>query len=205
MSDSNNRRKVLAVLAGGLVLGVGAAVTLAAWNDSEFATGTFTAGAFNLEGATDGAGGTYSDHNVDEGDSAATLTFTTPLAGNLSPTDVVYAPFWVRLDDTTTSNAALVAASATGTGDNAENISYAVYSIGAAATCDATAVTGGTLVASGTDLTDFTAGSSVALAKGAAVGTAGAPAQLCFVATAGADLVEGEAATATWKFTATSN
>lgn len=59
---TRNRRKVLAVLAGGLVLGVGAAITLAAWNDSEFATGTFTAGSFNLQGSTDGT--TYAEHTA---------------------------------------------------------------------------------------------------------------------------------------------
>ena len=37
-------RMIRAILAGGLVLGVGTAVTLAAWNDSEFVTGTFTVG-----------------------------------------------------------------------------------------------------------------------------------------------------------------
>jgi len=36
-------RRLRAVLAGGLVLGVGAALTLAAWNDAEFATGSFQA------------------------------------------------------------------------------------------------------------------------------------------------------------------
>ena len=36
-------RMIRAILAGGLVLGVGTAVTLAAWNDSEFVTETFTA------------------------------------------------------------------------------------------------------------------------------------------------------------------
>ncbi|MEJ7649283.1 MAG: SipW-dependent-type signal peptide-containing protein [Nakamurella sp.] len=44
----DRRRKFRAVLAAGLVLGVGGAVTLAAWNDSEYATGTFTAGTFNM-------------------------------------------------------------------------------------------------------------------------------------------------------------
>ena len=44
-------RRVKAVLAGGMVLGIGAAITLAAWNDSEFATGTFSAGHFGIEGA----------------------------------------------------------------------------------------------------------------------------------------------------------
>ena len=66
MVTKDGNRKILAVLAGGLVLGVGVAVTLAAWNDSEFATGTFTAGSFNLEGSTTGdTDAAYSDHNVD--------------------------------------------------------------------------------------------------------------------------------------------
>ncbi|GEC74299.1 SipW-dependent-type signal peptide-containing protein [Microbacterium maritypicum] len=94
MATKATQRKVLAVLAGGLVLGVGTAVTLAAWNDSEFANGTFTAGAFNLQGSTDGTA--YADH--DSAGSAATLAFTLPagLVGNMSPTSSVYAGFWVR-------------------------------------------------------------------------------------------------------------
>jgi len=200
---TRNRRKVLAVLAGGLVLGVGAAITLAAWNDSEFATGTFTAGSFNLEGSTTSATAGFTNHNVTKGDTAAALSFSAPFS-NLSPGDVVYAPFWVRLDSTTTNNATLVASTGTGTGTNATNISYSVYSIAPAATCDATA-TSGTLVASGTDLTTFTAGSSVALTKGATAGTAGTAAQLCFVATAKSSLTQGGAATGTWSFTATSS
>ncbi|GAA4486194.1 SipW-dependent-type signal peptide-containing protein [Microbacterium panaciterrae] len=200
---TRTRRKILAVLAGGLVLGVGAAITLAAWNDSEFATGTFTAGSFNLQGSTTSATAGFSDHNVTKGDTAAALTFSAPFS-NLTPGDVVYAPFWVRLDSATTSNATLVASTGTATGANAVNISYSVYSIAAGATCDATATTG-TLVASGADLTTFTAGSSVALTKGATAGTAGTAAQLCFIATAKSSLTQGGVATGTWSFTATSN
>lgn len=202
-SSTRNRRKILAVLAGGLVLGVGAAITLAAWNDSEFATGTFTAGSFNLEGSTTSATAGFSNHNVTKGDTAAALSFSAPFS-NLTPGDVVYAPFWVRLDSTTTNNATLVASTGTGTGANATNVSYSVYAIAPAATCDATATTG-TLVASGADLTSFTAGSSVALTKGASAGTAGTATQLCFVVTAKASLAQGSAATGTWSFTATSS
>ncbi|GEK79504.1 SipW-dependent-type signal peptide-containing protein [Agrococcus baldri] len=176
-------------------------MTLAAWNDSEFATGEFAAGDFNLEGAVDGAAGTYADHETAAG--AAALEFTLPLADNLAPEDVVYAPFWVRLDATTTSPAALTATSATGTGENAANLSYTVHAIPAAATCDATTATTGTELASGADLTAFTAAGEQALAIGAE-GVAGAPTQLCFAVTAGADLVEGAPATGTWAFTATS-
>lgn len=202
MAENTKRRKVLALLAGGLVLGVGTAITLAAWNDSEFATGNFAAGSFNLEGATDSAAGTYTDH--DTADGAAGLEFTLPLADNMTPDDTVYAPFWVRLDAATTSPATLTATSIAGTGVNAANLAYEVYEIDAEATCDATATAGGSLVASGADLSTLTAGSSIALTEGAGT-DAGAPAQLCFVVTAGADLEQGEVAEATWQFTAESN
>lgn len=203
MTTDTTRRKVLAVLVGGIVLGIGAAVTLAAWNDSEFAKGTFTAGSFDLEGATNGANGTYTDHVDAAG--AATLSFTTPLAGNMSPTDVVYAPFWVRLDSATTNDATLVASSASGedtTGANTAQLSYTVYAIAPGATCDATA-SGGTLVASGANLDAFTAGSSVALTAGAGTDP-GTPVQLCFAVTAATGLEQGHETTATWSFTATS-
>lgn len=203
MATSLTRRKTLAVLAGGLVLGVGAAVTLAAWNDSEFATGTFTAGAFNLEGSTTSATTGFDDHNVDDSDAAANLTFQLPAtASSMSPDDVVYAPLWVRLDSTTTNNATLVPESiAAGTGGNETNLSYTVRAIAPAATCDATA--GGTLIASGGTLSTLTGATSVPLAKGATVGTAGEAVQLCFAVTAG-DVTQGDTATATWEFTATS-
>lgn len=47
-------RKIAAVLAGGLVLGIGAAATMAAWTDSQYATATFTSGVFALESSVDG-------------------------------------------------------------------------------------------------------------------------------------------------------
>lgn len=198
------QRRVLAILAGGLVLGVGAAVTLAAWNDSEFAGGTFTAGAFNLEGSTTGATAGYADHNTDDGDTAAGLAFQLPdSASAMAPGDVVYAPFWVRLDSTTANDATLIPASVTaGTGGNEANTSYAVRAIAPTATCDATA--SGTLIATGSSLDDLTGATEVSLTKGTTAGTAGEPVQLCFAITAGADIVQGASATAVWQFTATS-
>lgn len=204
MAIKNTQRKVLAILAGGLVLGVGVAVTLAAWNDSEFATGTFTAGSFNLEGSTTSATTGYTDHNVDEGNAAAPLTFQLPdVASSMSPGDVVYAPFWVRLDETTTNDASLLAAGITpGTGGNEAHLSYTVTAIDPADTCDAAA--SGTSVATGATLSTQTGTAPVSLTKGAAPATAGTAVQLCFAVTAGTGLVEGAPATATWKFTATS-
>jgi len=204
MSTKDTQRKVLAVLAGGLVLGVGIGVTLAAWNDSEFATGTFTAGSFNLEGSTTSATTGYDDHNVDNGDTAASLVFPLPaVASSMSPGDIVYAPFWVRLDATTTNSATLVPAGITaGAGGNEANLSYTVTAIAAGDTCGAAAT--GTVVASGTTLSTQTGATSVPLAEGTPAGTAGTPVQLCFAVTAGAGLTQGAAATATWEFTATS-
>ncbi len=44
------------------MLGIGAAVTLAAWNDSEFASGQFGAGTFDLQGSTTNGTDGFSDH-----------------------------------------------------------------------------------------------------------------------------------------------
>lgn len=203
MATTSKQRKILAILAGGLVLGIGTAVTLAAWNDSEYANGTFLAGAFNLEGATDGAA--YDEHPTAPG---AALAFTLPLATNLSPADIVYAPFWVRLDDTTTTGAEVTVTREASTGSNAANISYAVYAIGAAAPCDSSA-TSGTLLLSGADLTESTVASTFTLAAPVSPDP-GVAQKVCFIATAGPEtgpgaLIEGGPATATWKFAAESN
>lgn len=209
--SKTSQRKVLAVLAGGLVLGVGAAVTLAAWNDSEFATGTFTAGQFNMQGSTnstDGVDGAWADHET--AGAAAPLTFTADFDA-LSPDDVVYSTFWVRLDATTTADATVTTSLAgDGTGTNAANISYQIRAIGAAQACDASAAAAGTQVLSGTALTTAgsTAGGAFGLTAGA--GAAGPAQKLCVIATAGPEtgtgaLVPGGTATAVWEFAATSN
>lgn len=210
-SDRGGRgRKVRAMLAGGLVLGVGAAITLAAWTDSEFATGTFTAGSFNLEGSTTSATAGYDDHNVDDGDAAAVLEFTLDLNENLTPDDVTYAPFWVRLDDTTTTAATLdlveIEAVDGTTIGNAENLSWTVVALTGAATCDAAGVSAGTVMGSGDALAsdDAVAGATQPLAIGTPPTTAGAPVPLCIAVTAGPDLEQGGSATATWQFLATS-
>ena len=185
---------VRAILAGGLVLGVGAAVTLAAWNDSEFATGAFGAGSFNLEGQETIAAG-FSDHETAPG---APLAFVVePL--NLAPEDVVYAPFAVRLDADTTSDA-VITLSSTGAGPNVANLTYEVLTT-TDFECDAD-TTGDVLVAAGAVPT--TAGAATfSLAEGAGA-VAGAPVNLCLIVTAGAGLIEGADATVTWQFAAES-
>ncbi|MEV4737871.1 MULTISPECIES: SipW-dependent-type signal peptide-containing protein [unclassified Microbacterium] len=209
MVTKDRKRKTLAVLAGGLVLGVGVAVTLAAWNDSEFAQGTFTSGSFNLQGSVAGdVDASYSDHNVDTGGTAATLAFTLPtgLVGNMSPGDAVYAGFWVRLAAGTTTGASLSANGTTAdpaASSNTGNLSYQVYQLAPGATCNAASATG-TPVASGATLDVQTGVTPMTLTKGANATTAGTAVQLCFKVTAGTALKQGLATTATWKFTATS-
>ena len=103
-------RKTRAILAGGVVLGIGASMTLAAWSDSEWATGTFGTGGFTFQGSTDGA--EFSEHAT-EGD-AAELTFNLN-ASDLTPGASVEATYWVKAvgaDANVTINAPEIASDA---------------------------------------------------------------------------------------------
>ena len=84
----NRRKKTRAIMASGLVLGVGAAVTLAAWSDTVWGAGTFgTEGsAFNIEGSFDG--GTTWDEYVTS-DNAGPMMFAQN-ANALIPGQPVY-------------------------------------------------------------------------------------------------------------------
>ena len=182
MATKETNRKILAVLAGGLVLGVGAAVTLAAWNDSEFAKGTFTAGSFTFTGSADGT--TFSDHATTG--AAASLTFELNPT-NLSPGDVVYAPYALRLGGTYDATLASVAPVADGDFATPGKLTYAVVSTGTTFGCDATAFGAGTAVP-----TTMTTGTDV---------------NLCIQVTAvsGASGIEqADTGTVTWQWNATS-
>jgi predicted ribosomally synthesized peptide with SipW-like signal peptide len=193
-------RMIRAILAGGLVLGVGTAVTLAAWNDSEFVTGTFTAGTFNMQGSTTD-GTTFTDHPIG---SPGTLTFTVaPLL--LSPGDTVYAPFAVRLAANTTNDANVVITAPNSTTGVVSNLTYEVVRT-TAFTCGSGTVdsVGPSLITAGTAVTAVAGPNTFVLAKGAPVSNPGATQFLCFKVTAGAGLTQGQTGTVTWQFTATS-
>lgn len=200
-------RKVRAVLIGGVVLGVSAAITLAAWNASEFAEGEFLAGTFALEGSTTSGTASFSAHATAE---AAAVVFDVADYGNVSPGDVLYEPYWIRLAANTTSDADLTLVDITPSGlvDNVNeaNMSYEIYKLAAIDTaCDATGVSGGTLIGSGDDLTEVAAGAvAVALTKGDPVTAAGTAVNLCFVVTAESTLVQGKGAQTVWEFQAVS-
>lgn len=173
---ASRRNKIYAVLAGGLVLGVGGAVTLAAWNDSEFATGNFTAGSFVFEGSEDGT--TWGEHAT-EG-AAAALTFSEDF-DNLSPDDVVYAPYALRL--TATTGADLSAVAPVVTGDLNGQLTFASVATTTFG-CDATAFAGGTAV-------------PTTMADGDVV-------NLCLQVTASSAIEQGDTGVAVWQWNAVS-
>jgi predicted ribosomally synthesized peptide with SipW-like signal peptide len=191
------RRKVAAILAGGLVVGIGTMATLASWNDVEYASGTFTAGSFDMVGSTDNS--TFAQHKT-EG-AAATLTFSTPVSA-MSPGDVVAAPYALKLDKAST-NAATVVVTA-GTSSNITGLTYGLY-ITSAFGCTASTTALSTVVPAGSALNAATGASSFTLAKPASTSVDGAPVYLCVKVTADSALTQAQAASATWVLTATSS
>lgn len=194
-------QRLKAVLAGGLVLGVGAAITLAVWNDSEFATGTFSTGHFNVQGSTDGS--TFADHT--SSGSAAGLSFSTGF-DNLSPSTTVAAPFVLRLDKDTTSDATVSVASATGTGTAETHLTYKIVTVASVVGCTPAASGTATIVAAGTVLDSVSGASTFDLAKSTSIGVnPGAAVFLCIQVTADSGLVQDTTAVGTWEFLATSH
>ncbi|GAA1869840.1 SipW-dependent-type signal peptide-containing protein [Brevibacterium marinum] len=95
-------RRIKAVLAGGLVYGIGSAATLASWTDTEEASGSFEAGTFNIELAVDGSWSSTSEMTFD--------------ASGMYPGSKVYAPVFVRTTPDTTMNGELAVSSAGASG-----------------------------------------------------------------------------------------
>lgn len=141
-------RRIRALLAGGLVLGVGATMTLAAWNDSEYATATFTAGTFDIVGAADGA--TFASHAT--AGTAAALTFVAaPTA--MAPGTTTYALYSVKTTNPSIAGTLQWNAGTPGGTGLATHLTYGVRTISGTA-CNSTTYAGGTaVVADGSALT----------------------------------------------------
>lgn len=193
-------RKVKAILAGGLVLGLGAAITLAVWNDSEFVTGAFGAGHFNVQGSADGT--TFADHTPIG--SAATLSFSTGF-NNLSPSQTVASPYVLHLDKDTTTGATVSVNSATATGAAASELTYKIVEVATVAGCTPVATGTSTIVPAGTALNSVASAVPFTLAKSTTLGTdPGADVFLCIQVTSSTTLVQDTSAVGTWQFLATS-
>ncbi|WFR67534.1 SipW-dependent-type signal peptide-containing protein [Curtobacterium flaccumfaciens] len=163
----------------GLVLGVGAVVTLAAWQDDEFAHGTFTSsGDFALAGQVSTAEG-FTDHASSPG---GALAFDVN-AASLAPGMVSYSPYGVELAAGTTVPATVTVTAGTPSG-TVDDLTYGIYAVDSF-TCDAAAVTAGTaVIPEGTAIDTVPADTTFDLAA-ATSDTAGAPQYLCLVVTAG--------------------
>ncbi|MET4540112.1 putative ribosomally synthesized peptide with SipW-like signal peptide [Arthrobacter bambusae] len=203
--------RIRALLAGTLVLGLGSSVTLASWTDSDLATGSFGASVFVTESNVTkpySAAGTWSANDVSPG---AALVFT---ATAMSPGSVAYAPFAIRTKATSVAGEVVlgvpvVTSSGTGTADLGAALRYRVVR---SATCEAASFTGSPTFVVGSDgAKPFTQGQAAGVVNPLAAATAtlpGAPTQFCFEVTlpAGANnALQGQTATATWQFTATSS
>ena len=105
------RWQAKALLAGGLVLGVGATATFAAWTDQENATGEFHAGEFAIEA------------NINDGGWQSTNTMLFNATG-MYPGQSVYAPVLIRTTPDTTVDGALTITGEGTTGILAPELSY---------------------------------------------------------------------------------
>lgn len=193
----SRKRKVAAILAGGLVVGVGTMATLASWNDVEYASGSFTAGKFNMQGSVNQS--SFEEHST--AGTAGTLTFTAPVSA-LTPGDTVYAGYALRLDSEST-NAATVAVSAGTSTGTVSDITYTLFTTDTAG-CSASSSPVTSVVADGTSVGSVGTPTGFSLAKPAS-GNEGAATYLCFKVTAGSGLTQGQTGAATWVFTATSS
>lgn len=124
-AKSFTTRKIAAIAAGVLVVGVGATYTLASWNDSEWVWGGadgVTTAEFNIQ--QDTTVGFANDAWVDEPNNrGGALTFS-PGSVDLVPGDTIYAPVALRADeDSATAYVTLLqAVAATGpTADDPDN------------------------------------------------------------------------------------
>lgn len=188
--------RVRALLAGALVLGVGATLTLASWTDQEYAQGSFATSTFAIEGAADG---TFGDHSA----TPAPLLFTATAAA-MSPGSITYSRFVVRTTAATTVAGTVQMSGATVGGNGlGDYLTYGVRTIAAGGACESTTYASGVLVIA--DGSVLTGGSSTVQALPAA---GSASVTYCFAIKLPVDTpnsMQGKNATATWTFTGTSN
>ncbi|HJV99264.1 MAG TPA: SipW-dependent-type signal peptide-containing protein [Arthrobacter sp.] len=217
--DSRRRDKVRALLAGGLVLGIGAASTLAAWTDNEWVFGG--AGpddsnpgtkiyAMEQNTVAPFAAGTWTDEPDANG---GYLDFTVQ-AASLLPGDTVYAPFQLRAkagsEALTVSLAEARQASVPAVGNANSTALYEALTVQAWVNVGATDCsnggdqTGGQVLMAAASGLDTVGAASFGLPAGSG-GAAGAPVDLCFALTLPAGTsdtaLQGKNVVPLWRFT----
>lgn len=191
--------RVRALLAGAIVLGVGATLTLAAWTDQEVASGSFTASTFGLQGAVNG--GVFSEHS-DSG-SAATLTFSDAAVG-MSPGSVKYVTYSVRTTSATSVAGTVTFVPPAFAGELAPVLRYGV-SVIPTTTCNAGNFAAGTIiVAAGSVLTQTPSLAQPLAATGASQTNYCIAVNMVSDVQVATNAYQGKSANGTWTFTATS-
>lgn len=208
-SDSDRRRRRKALLAGGLVLGVGATMTLAAWSDDVFVSGTFAAGNFGIQGAVDSSASSWAEY--DTSGTAASMSFTVnPTA--MTPGASVYAPLSLRVDPAKNSYAANVTLPTAPTGPTTpstantaffNNLQISLFNV-PPANCNQAGVSAATPIAPFSNAALSTTTSSTITT----LPTSSAPYSMCFRITLKSDapttVMGGQTGALQWKFSATS-
>jgi predicted ribosomally synthesized peptide with SipW-like signal peptide len=190
-TDDTRRRRhqLLALGAGGLVLGIGAVVTMAAWTDTERSTGDFDAGRFGLVASVDGQ--TFSDN---PGSPGLELTFDTA-STLMSPGSTSYAAYAVQLTADSDYAADVVLTDSIGTGSAATDLTYTILG---------TDTFGCTASTTGTELVTDQPATAAPGASLFSLDAAGDPAFLCVQVTAGENLTQGSSGSIEWTLTGTS-
>jgi hypothetical protein len=182
-------RKIAAMFAGGLVVALGIVSTLATSGGVQLASGSFAAGAFDLQGSVDGW--EYADHLGTASSPVAALTLSAEM-GNLSPNDRIYVPFAVRLAKGGSYAARVTVRPESTMG--AVLSQYSVYRTGTfGCSSDADLATATVLL----DGELMQAPATFDLAR-PSPGSAGVPVGLCFVAVIRPDLAQGGSGAFTW-------
>ncbi|KIC67737.1 SipW-dependent-type signal peptide-containing protein [Pseudarthrobacter phenanthrenivorans] len=217
---SQKANKVRAILAGGLVLGIGAAFTLAAWTDNEWVFGQSGNGGgpgtkvYHMEQNTWSGTSGEAVWNDEPAAPGGALTFSVN-ADDLVPGSTVYAPMQLRASDKSQSLVATLTGAARL--DEADSVTNSAALYGALRyqlkkdvdkdLCNATnfSSNGADLVPVGSTL-NTRSGTPINLAAGATDAAAGAPVSLCFALTlpsnASVDL-QGLRTTPLWTFSST--
>lgn len=220
-STRNRKRRTKgrwrAILAAVGVLGIGAAVTLAAWTDTEWIFGgtnndtPIGTSVFEVEQNVFDGNSFQNRENWPTDATAGKLNFTVS-AQSLTPGAIVYAPMQLRAAPGSIGGTAVLNGAVAGPNTNAALMAALTYQVRSGVTqanCNAAGIGAGTpIVAAGQPLT---ANGTASLTIGAAPNTTtgGTPVDICFQitmpASATSSTLQGQTVTPVWNFVATSS
>jgi predicted ribosomally synthesized peptide with SipW-like signal peptide len=214
--SKNTRGKVLALLSGGLILGLGATATLASWNDSEWVNGGVDATTSGVVLSTfqvqQNRGSGWGDFAAAPGGS---LTFTAPTTG-LTPGDAAYTQVSLRTTSDSIAGTVALMAGAPDTSGSFPATDSALWSAlrlrvvvttGAPGTCALGSFAPGATFVIGDDTTGVAMSTAGGLTR--TLSAAGADQQnYCFqllLPAGSSSALMGMEASPVWQFSSTSN